>query len=170
MAAPGERAGDRHWRGGARFALWCTLAFYGPAMLLDRAAGTLTLQRAGLWTLLAALILVVLLPPRVTAGEGWLAVQGLVRKRRVRTDALVEVRQHEGISAHLLLRDAGGRWVELDPRVLAANPLLWHAVDAGARRSRERGTLRSGTDVLQRLSERIDGAEAQAVFRASGLE
>jgi hypothetical protein len=170
MAAPGERAGDRHWSGSARFALWCTLAFYGPAMLLDRAAGTLTLQRAGLWTLLAALILVVLLPPRVTAGEGWLAVQGFVRKRRVRTDALVEVRQHEGISAHLLLRDADGRWVELDPRVLAASPLLWHAVDAGARRSRERGTLRSGTDVLQRLSERIDGEQAQAVFRASGLE
>jgi hypothetical protein len=168
--ARGERTGDRYWRGSARFALWCTLAFFMLAMLLDQGAGTLTPVRAGLWTGLAALSLVVLLPPRVTAGEGWLAVRGLVRKRRVRTDALVEVRQHEGISAHLLLRDADGRWVELDPRVLAANPLLWHAVDAGARRSRERGTLRSGAGVLQRLSERIDGAEAQAVFRASGLE
>jgi hypothetical protein len=139
-------------------------------MLLDQGAGTLTLPRAALWTGLALLVLVVLLPPRVTAGAGWLAVRGLVHERRVRTDALVEVRQYEGISAHLLLRDAGGRWLELDPRVLAGNALIRHEVDAGIRRSRECGTLRSGTEVLLRLSDRIDGAEAQAVFRASGME
>lgn len=139
-------------------------------MLLDWGAGALTPARAGLWTGLAALVFAVLLPPRVTAGEGWLAVRGLVHERRVRTDALVEVRQYEGISAHLLLRDVSGGWVELDPRVLAANPLLWHEVDSGARRSREHGTLRSGTDVLQRLGEGIDGPAAKAVFRASGLE
>jgi hypothetical protein len=163
-------AGDRHWRGDARYAIRCALAFYALAMLIDQGAGTLTLPRAGLWTGLALLVLVVLLPPRVTVGEGWLAVRGLVRERRVRADALVEVRQYEGISAHLLLRDAAGRWLELDPQVLVGNALIWHEVDAGIRRSRERGTLRSGTDVLRRLSERIDGTEARAVFRASGLE
>lgn len=166
----GERTGDRHWRGSVRYASWCTVAFFALTMLLDWGAGTLTPVRAGLWTGLAALVFAVLLPPRVTAGEGWLAVQGLVHERRVRTDALVEMRQYEGISAHLLLRDVSGDWVELDSRVLVANPLLWHEVDSGARRSRERGTLRSGTDVLRRLSERIDGTETKAVFRASGLE
>ncbi|MFE2425886.1 hypothetical protein ACFXJ5_03845 [Streptomyces sp. NPDC059373] len=166
----GSWADDRHWRGDARNAIRCALAFYALAMLLDGAAGTLSLPRAALWTGLALLVLVVLLPPRVTVGEGWLAVRGLVHERRVRTDALVEVRQYPGVSAHLLLRDAAGRWLELDPRVLVGNALIWHEVDAGVRRSRERGTLRSGTDVLQRLSERIDGAQAHAVFRASGLE
>jgi hypothetical protein len=46
-------AGDRHWRGDARYAIRCALAFYALAMLIDQGAGTLTLPRAGLWTGLA---------------------------------------------------------------------------------------------------------------------
>ncbi|WP_329582571.1 hypothetical protein [Streptomyces sp. NBC_01361] len=71
----------------------------------DWDGGTLTTLRAGIWLTLAAAVFTVLLPPRVTAGvalgcalavcgmatlvDGWLAVDGLVRLRRVRTDALV---------------------------------------------------------------------------------
>ncbi|MEE4422187.1 MULTISPECIES: hypothetical protein [Streptomyces] len=164
-----DTAVDRHWRADARRALRYPLAFVGLIMMLDWGAGSLTLPRAGLWTGLGVAILAVFLPSRVTAGDGWLAVRGLMGERRVRTDALITVRRCGVIASDLVLRDAHGGWLELDPHVLETNPLLWHLLDAGARRSLERGTLRHGGQVLQALAERIDGQEARAVFRASGL-
>lgn len=86
------------------------------------------------------------------------------------TDALVSVRRDGAIATRLVLRDAYGGSVALDPEILVANPLLWHRLDAGARRSRERGTLRYGVSTLWQLGERIDGGTARDVFRASGLE
>ncbi|MFD3420098.1 hypothetical protein [Streptomyces decoyicus] len=138
-------------------------------MLLDWGAGGLTLPRTGLWAVLGVVVLAVFLPSRVTAGEGWLAVRGLVHERRVRTDALVAVRQHGSIAAHLVLRDAYGQWLQLERHVLDANPLIWHLLDAGARCSLQRGTLRHGTQVLKELADQIDGQEVRAVLRASGL-
>jgi hypothetical protein len=125
------------------------------------------------------MVFAVLLPPRVTAVEGWPAVRGSVRERRVCTDALVALYSCGPVAQRLVLRDAYGGRVELTPQVLAANPLLWHLLDAGARRSRERRMLRSGTGVLQELAVgappngswgRIDGETARAVLSASGLE
>jgi hypothetical protein len=69
----------------------------------------------------------------------------------------------------VVLRDVCGERVELNPRVLAANPLLRHLLDTGARHFRECGTLPSGTEVLQELAEEIDGETARAVLRASEL-
>ncbi|UKY47763.1 hypothetical protein [Streptomyces inhibens] len=164
-----DTAVDRHWRADARRAVHYSLAFVGLLMLLDWGAGSLTLPRTGLWAVLGIGVLAIFLPSRVTAGDGWLAVRGFMGERRVRTDALVAVRQYGGIAAHLVLRDAHGRWLELDRRVLDANPLVWHLLDAGVRRSLEHGTLRHGTHVLQELADRIDGQEARAVLKASGL-
>ncbi|MCB5908875.1 hypothetical protein [Streptomyces pinistramenti] len=169
LAARRTTAVDRHWRADARHALQYSLAFVGPLMLLDWGAGGLTLPRAGLWAALGILVLAVFLPSRVTAGDGWLAVRGLVRERRVRTDALVVVRCCGRTAVHLVLRDTDGQWLEVDLRVLDANPLIWHLLDAGARRSAERGTLCHGADVLRKLADRIDGREAHAVLKASGL-
>ncbi|MCX4641627.1 MULTISPECIES: hypothetical protein [unclassified Streptomyces] len=169
-SGPRDTGDDRHWRGNARFALGCALVVCGMALLIDWDAGTLTTLRAGMWLTLTATVFAVLLPPRITAGDGWLAVHGLARRRRVRTDALVSVRQYGGVTAHLVLRDAYGHWLELDPRVLVANPLLWHELDTGAHRSRERGTLRHGSDVLRQLSEQIDDRTAREVLSASGLK
>ncbi|ARF52990.1 hypothetical protein [Streptomyces gilvosporeus] len=160
---------DRHWRADARRAVEYSLAFVGPIMLLDWCSGGLTLPRAGLWVVLGVAILVISLPSRVSAGDGWLAVRGLMGERRVRTDALVAVGQNGGIAVHLVLRDADGRWLKLDRQVLDANPLVWHLIDAGARRSVQRGTLRHGRHVLQELADRIDGQEARAVLMASGM-
>ncbi|KIZ16497.1 hypothetical protein SNA_19425 [Streptomyces natalensis ATCC 27448] len=160
---------DRHWRADARRAVQYSLAFVGPIMLLDRCSGGLTLPRAGLWAVLGLVVLAIALPSRVTAGDGWLAVRGLLGERRVRTDALVAVRQNGGIAVRLVLRDADGRWLKLDRQVLDANPLMWHLIDAGARRSVQRGTLRHGRQVLQELADRIDGQEARAVLTASGM-
>jgi hypothetical protein len=162
--------GDRHWHADARCAVYCALAFAGAATLLDWGSGGLTLLRADLWSALGAVVFMVLRPPRVTAGDGWLAVRGLLRERRVRTDALVAVCRHGSVTTRLILRDVYGGYAELDPDVLIANPLLWHRLDAGARRSRERGTLRQGTTVLRELGERIDDGTARAVLKASGLD
>ncbi|MFF4948489.1 hypothetical protein ACWC2K_39385 [Streptomyces chattanoogensis] len=164
-----DTAVDRQWRAAARRALQYALTFVGLLMMLDEGEGGLTLPRAGLWAVLGIGVLAVFLPSRVTAGDGWLAVRGLVHKRRVRTDALVSVRRYDGIAAHLVLRDTHGQWLELDPRVLEANPLLCHLLDAGVRRSLASGTLRHGTQVVQELTDRIDGQEARAVLTASGL-
>jgi hypothetical protein len=139
------------------------------ALLVDWDAGTLTPARALLWLALSAAVFTILLPPRVTAGPGWLAVSGPLRRRVVRTDRLVCVRQFSGASSHLVLRDAEGGRLELDPRVLVTDPLLWHALDTGVLRSLEHGTLREGTDVLHRLGHRIDDETARALLRESGI-
>lgn len=166
---PPVPAGDRHWRGGARLATGCASAFLGMALLVDWDAETLTAARALLWFALAAALFAVLLPRRVTAGPGWLTVDGPLLRRTVHTDALTVVRQYGDVSSHLILRDAHGHRLELDPRVLVANPLLWHELDTGMRRSLERGTLRQGTDVLRHLGRLIDDETARSVLRASGI-
>ncbi|MEU1516045.1 hypothetical protein ABZ490_28565 [Streptomyces sp. NPDC005811] len=162
-------AGDRHWRGSARLATSCALLFCALSLLVDWDAGSLTPTRALLWSTLSAAVFTVLLPPRVTAGPGWLAVRSPWCRRMVRTDALVTVRQYGGVSSHLVLRDVHSRRLELDPRVLAANPLIWHEFETGVRRSLERGTLLQGADVLEQLGHRIDDETTRAVLRASGL-
>ncbi|WP_225830037.1 hypothetical protein [Streptomyces sp. NK08204] len=168
-SGPPGSAGDRHWRGSARLAVSCALLFCALSLLVDWDADTLTPLRALLWFTLSAAVCAVLLPQRVSAGPGWLAVRTPWRRRMVRTDGLMTVRQYDGVSSHLVLRDVHGNRLELDPRVLAANPLLWHELDTGVRRSVERGTLRQGAEVLERLGHRIDGEALQAVLRASGL-
>lgn len=168
-SGPLNPTGDRHWRGSARLAVGCALAFCGMTFLVDWDAGTLTAPRALLWLVLATAACAILLPHRVIAGPGWLEVRGTMRRRRVSTDALVAVRQSGGVSSHLVLRDVYGRRLEVDPRVLLANPLLWHELDTGVRRSRERGTLRHGSEALERLGREIDDSTAHALFRESGL-
>lgn len=163
------RTGDRHWRGGARLATGCAALFGAMSLLVDWDAGSLSPQRALLWLGLSATLFTVLLPARVTAGTGWLAVRGPWRRQLVRTDALTTVRRYDGVSSRLVLRDAYGHRLELDPRILAANPLIWHELDTGVRRSVERGTLLRGGDILDRLGHGIDEETARAVLRASGL-
>ncbi|MEU6087137.1 hypothetical protein ABZ865_10055 [Streptomyces sp. NPDC047085] len=168
-SGPPGSAGDRHWRGSARLALTCALLFCFLCLLVDWDAGSLSPLRALLWVTLSAAVCAVLLPQRVSAGPGWLAVRTPWRRRMVRTDALTAVRQYDGPSSHLVLRDVHGHRLELDPRILVANPLLWHELDTGVRRSLERGMLRHGADVLERLGHCIDDETVQAVLRASGL-
>ncbi|MDN3027619.1 hypothetical protein [Streptomyces sp. S.PB5] len=166
---PAPPTTDRHWQGSVRLATCLTLAFATLALLVDWDMGTLTLTRALLWLALSAAVFAVLFPQRVTAGPGWLDVQSLTTHRRVHTDALVSVQLHGQISSHLILRDTHGNRLELDPRVLVANPLLWHELDTGIRRSREHGTLHQNTAVLHHLAHKIDDETALSVLRASGL-
>ncbi|MFF3884300.1 hypothetical protein [Streptomyces sp. NPDC001914] len=172
MRRPDDRwapTGDRHWRGGVRLATGCAALFGATALLVDWDADSLSPLRALLWLGMTAALFTVLFPARVTAGAGWLAVRGPWRRRMVRTDALTAVRRYGDVSAHLVLRDAYGNRLELDPRVLAANPLIWHELDTGARRSVERGTLLQGADLMDRLGQSIDEETVRAVLKASGL-
>ncbi|NUQ97252.1 MAG: hypothetical protein HOV97_39905 [Nonomuraea sp.] len=168
-SGPAAPAGDRHWRGSARLAVSCALAFLTMTLLVDWDAGSLTPLRTLLWVALSTAVCAVLLPPRVTAGPGWLAVRAPWRRRVIHTDALTAVRQYDGVSSHLVLRDIHGHSLYLDPRILAANPLLWHELDTGVRRSLEHGTLRLGAEVMERLGHHIDDEAVQAVLRASGI-
>ncbi|TLS47662.1 hypothetical protein FE633_03530 [Streptomyces montanus] len=148
----------------------CSGVLLGLLLLVDWGTGDLTWWRAALWTTLAVLLFLVLFPPRVAAGAGWLASRGLLREQWVRTDHLVSVRCLDGVGRRLVLRDAFGGRVEIDPRVLTANPPLWHRVDEDARISAARGMLLCGGTALHRLSERIDGETARTVFKVSGME
>ncbi|GGX23509.1 hypothetical protein [Streptomyces chryseus] len=161
---------DEDWTGDARSAVLCATLLLVLLLLLDGGSGRLTAPRAALWTALAILLLVVLLPARVTARAGRLSSRGLLRERSVRTDRLVAVRWSDGVPHRLILRDTDGGRVEVDPRVLSANPQLWHQLDTGARTSSRRGTLRCGATAMRRLARRLDGESARSVFELSGLE
>lgn len=165
-----EVAHDRHWSRDLRSAVRCSALLLALLLLIDHAAGTLTVPRVLLWTGLALLLLLVLYPARVSAGAGWLATRGLLGTRRVRTDRLVSVRCLDGVGQRLVLRDTSGTRVEIDPRLLVANPALWHRLDEDARTSALRGTLICGATALRRVSERLDDEAARAVFKVSGLD
>lgn len=160
---------DRGWAADLRAAAFCSCALFSLSTLVDLGAGTLTAPRSGLWAGLAVLLYAVLHPVRVTAGPGWLAVRGPLRRRHVCTGLLTTVRISETVAARLVLCDSLGNRVEFDPKVLAANPLLLHRLDTGARRSRAAGLLRSGSAELGRLLARLERGQARAVFEASGL-
>jgi hypothetical protein len=167
---PAEVAYDRRWSGDLRSAVRCSAVLFSLLLLIDWGAGSLTSVRGGLWAGLAVLLFLILFPPRVTAGEGWLASRGLLGERRIRTDLLVSVRCLDGVSQRLVLRDVFGDRVEIDPRVLVNNPDLWHHLDEDAHRSAASGSLACGQTALRRISERIDRVTARTVFKVSGLD
>ncbi|MBW5424896.1 hypothetical protein GKQ77_25575 [Streptomyces sp. BG9H] len=168
-AGAAETVTDRNWAADVRAAILCALGLFVLITLIDLANGTLSLPRLALWAGLSALLYVVLHPARVTAGPGWLAVQGLGRRRHVCTGLLTAVRHNDGVAARLVLCDSLGNRVELDPQILVANPLLLHRLDRGARAARDAGLLNTGCAELRRLTARIDGAAARGVFEASDL-
>ncbi|WP_406417023.1 hypothetical protein OH809_36785 [Streptomyces sp. NBC_00873] len=170
LPTPDRTAYDREWSGDVRFAGGCSVTLLGLLLAVDAAAGRLTWLRVLLWAAIAAVLCAVLVPPRVCAGTGWLSSRGLLRRTTVRTDLLVSVRWSDGVAERLLLRDAHGCRVELDPRVFVANPALWHRLDEDARTCMKRGTLLCGATALRQLGDRIDRRTARTVFEVSGLE
>ncbi|MFI6059980.1 hypothetical protein [Streptomyces sp. NPDC051286] len=170
LPTPGRTVYDREWSGDVRFAGGCSVTLLGLLLAVDAAIGRLTWLRVLLWAAIAAVLCAVLVPPRVCAGTGWLSSRGLLRRTTVRTDLLVSVRWSDGVAQRLLLRDAHGCRVELDPRVFVANPALWHRLDEDARTCMERGTLLCGATALRQLGDRIDRRTARTVFEVSGLE
>ncbi|MDT9686854.1 hypothetical protein Q5762_00495 [Streptomyces sp. P9(2023)] len=138
-------------------------------MTIDAGTGALATARAVLWIGLAALLFVILLPARVSAAPGRLTVRGLWARHTVRTDRLCSVRWSNGVAQRLVLRDTEDGRAEIDPRVLVANPALWHLLATDARGSSARGTLLCGATALDQLSRRIDRETAETVFKVSGL-
>lgn len=175
MEADGFGAGavpayDTEWADAVRHAVRCAAMSLVMLLVTDTAAGAASWVRAALWAGLAGLLLVILVPARVSAGAGWLAARGVLGEQVVRTDRLVSVRWADGVAQRLVLHDADGGRVELDPGVLVANPALWRLLDADARACVAHGTLRCGTNALRQLADRIDRETARTVFRVSGLE
>jgi hypothetical protein len=168
--SPGEATNELQWAQ----ELWSSVRCAGMLLVLllfvDFGYGRSAPWRTALWLALAGLLFAVLCPARVSAGEGWLSSRRMLRERRVRTDLLVSVRRLDGISQRLVLRDAFGGRVAIDPDVLVTNPRLWHRLDEDARRSAAGGTLLCGTTALHHISRHVDRETARAVFKASGLE
>ncbi|MFI5617145.1 hypothetical protein [Streptomyces sp. NPDC051567] len=142
-----------------------------PLLLLavDAAAGSTSGRRTLLWAALGLVLLAVLWPTRVRATTGLLTTRGLLRGRHVRTDRLASVAWHDGIAQRLVLEDTEGNRLELDPRVLAADPALRHVLDQDIRTSLRHGTVRHGAPLLQRLALLLDTETARTVFRVSHL-
>jgi hypothetical protein len=166
---PHGTAYDTGWAGSVRFATGCAVLLLGLLVTVDTTAGHLTWPRALLWAGLGALLFVVLVPSRVSAGSGWLASRGLLRTRIVRTDRLVSARWTDGISQRLVLRDAEHNGVEVDPRALVANPALWGFLNEDIRACVTRGTVRYDVPAFEQLAARIDNETARTVFKVSDL-
>ncbi|MFD4245974.1 hypothetical protein ACFWP3_30930 [Streptomyces sp. NPDC058525] len=167
---PGPFASDLHWAGERRSAVGVAALLYAALLALDAGVGELDGARGALWTLLAVVVFMILLPPRVTVGPGLLSARGLLVDHRVRTDSLVSVRWSDGVAQRMLLRDTEGNQAEIDPTVLVRNPAMWSRLETDARTSIRRGTLMCGATALRRLGERIDRETARTVFKVSGLE
>ncbi|MFF4500405.1 hypothetical protein [Streptomyces sp. NPDC001401] len=169
-AASGQAAAvDERWAGDMRLTCQCSAVFLGMPFVLDAGAGSLDVARAAVWGTLGVLLFLVLVPPRVTAGSGWLRSCWLGREHVVRTDRLVCVRWAPGAARRLVLRDADGGRVEVDTEALVGNPALWSLVHSGVRASLERGQLYRGQSVVRELSRRIDAKTALAILQASGM-
>ncbi|WP_344529724.1 hypothetical protein [Streptomyces albiaxialis] len=172
QAAPARRARDERWAAELRWVSAGTAFLLATLLAADSVYGRLTWQRGALWAGLAALLFVVLVPPRVTAGAGWLASRGVLGERRVRTDRLVALHWPElrgGTARPVVLRDEDGARLELDVRVLTSAPAVWLLLEEGARASLRHGTLLQGAHTLEHLALRVEEETARAVFHASGL-
>ncbi|WP_328960530.1 hypothetical protein [Streptomyces virginiae] len=75
-----------------RSAIGVASLLHSALLAMDAGFGKLDATRGVLWTGLAALLFVILLPSRVSAGPGLLSARGLLVGDTVRTDSLVSVR------------------------------------------------------------------------------
>lgn len=165
----GALAYDIHWAGERRSAVGVAFLLCTALFAMDAGFGELDLVRGALWSGLAGLVFVILLPPRVSVRPGLLSARGLLVTRTVRTDSLVSVRWADGVAQRMILRDAEGSRVEIDPAVLVRNPAMWRRLDADSRTAIRRGTLLCGETALRELGQRIDRETARTVFTVSGL-
>ncbi|MFD5327307.1 hypothetical protein [Streptomyces sp. NPDC127092] len=163
-------AHNADWPHALRTAVICAATLLGLLLLVDAVAEALSPVRGALWSGLAVLLFVVLLPDRVTAGEGWLATHGLVRRRTVRIDRLVRVGWSAGPSRHVLLQDVHGARISLSPNLLADNPRLWQLLADGAAASSAPGFLHADHSDIRHLSQHTDSEIAHLVFKVSHLD
>ncbi|MEV3932294.1 MULTISPECIES: hypothetical protein [unclassified Streptomyces] len=161
---------DVQWLSEARAAAGYAVLVALLGLFVDAVGTGLTAPRAMAWTGLAATLLVILLPPRVSVTPGRLTVRSLASTRTVHTDELVSLRWPIDVSERVALRDEHGTHAELDLRLLFANPSLWLQLEADARTSQGRGTFVHGFPCLDRLAIRIEAETAHTVFRVSRLE
>ncbi|WP_329096207.1 hypothetical protein [Streptomyces sp. NBC_01439] len=169
-ALHGPCAHDVQWAGERRSALGVAFLLFTALFTVDAGLGSLDVTRGVLWTGLAGLIFVVLLPPQVSVRPGLLSARGMLMTNTVRTDSLASVRWSDGVAQRLILQDTEGGQVEIDPTVLVRNPAMWRLLDTDSRSSLRHGTLLHGATALRQLAQRIDRETAHTVFKVSGLQ
>ncbi|WP_335971412.1 hypothetical protein [Streptomyces sp. CA2R106] len=159
---------DRAWAGRLWSAYGAAAAVLAVALVTDAWNGRLSVPRLAVCGALALVLFAILLPARTTAGDGWLDVRGLLRRRRVHTDHLVSARFLGEIDRRVVLRDAFGGRASVEVRVLVANPFLWHELDRGARRAHAAGLLPDRC-ALRELAESINAAGARELLTSAGM-
>ncbi|MEV0126287.1 hypothetical protein AB0I16_32885 [Streptomyces sp. NPDC050703] len=158
------RTHDGNRAQGTAYAVGIAAALPVLLMGVDAVATSITAARAVLWAAFGVVLFAILWPTRVTAAAGLLTSHGLVRSHHVHLGLLTSVAWHDGVSQRVILRDTEGNRLEFDPRLLVADPLLWHALRTGARTSADRGTLTTGRAALRQLSLRVERELARAVL------
>ncbi|MFD4024514.1 hypothetical protein ACFWRV_13455 [Streptomyces sp. NPDC058576] len=171
---PAPAGADGHedvlWRPQARAAVGIGTAFFVAALLVDAVGPGVTMIRTAGWGCLAAVLLVVLFPPRISLAPGRLVVRGLFTTKVVLTDRLSALQWPADVSERVILTDVRGTQAPLDFCLLRANPSLWLRLEADARESRRCGSLVRGTACFDRLVRRMDEEAARSVFRSSGID
>lgn len=160
---------DSAWPGNARAALASAGSLLATCLIVDATARSLSPLHVLGWTALAALLLVILLPARVSAAPGVLTVRGLCVTRAVRTDRLAFAAWPKGTERRLLLRDESGARAEIELQVLLSNPALWLRLEEDIGAARALGTLHHGAADLERLARHIDVETTRALLQVSGL-
>ncbi len=171
---PAPAGADGHedvlWRPEARAAVVIGMTFFVAALLVDAVGPGVTMARTAGWGCLAAVLLLVLLPSRISLTPGRLVVRDLFTTRVVLTDQLSALQWPADVSGRVVLTDVRGTRAQLDFCLLRANPSLWLQLEADARESRRCGSLVRGTACLDRLARRMDEEAARSVFRSSGID
>ncbi|MFJ7957005.1 hypothetical protein ACIQ62_11990 [Streptomyces sp. NPDC096319] len=168
---PGDVLSDAGWPGEARAAIGCAVGLLAVSLIVEAGTHGLTVLRTAGFIALASVLLVVLLPARVSAAPDLLIVKGLWTTRTVRIDRLSAVAWPAGGTSHrVILTDAEDGRAEVELRVLSANPAIWLRLEAGAQASLQRGTLSRDTGDLARLSLYIHRETARSVLKMSGLD
>ncbi|SNB90289.1 hypothetical protein SAMN02745831_06590 [Streptomyces sp. PgraA7] len=171
---PAPAGADGHedvlWHPEARAAVVIGTTFFVAALLVDAVGLGVTMARTAGWGCLAAVLLLVLLPPRISLTPGRLVVRDLFTTRVVLTDQLSALQRPADVSERVVLTDVRGTRAQPDFCLLRANPSLWLQLEADADESRRCGSLVRGTSCLDRLARRMDEEAERSVFRASGID
>lgn len=171
---PAPAGADGHedvlWHPEARAAVVIGTAFFVAALLVDAVGPGVTMARTAGWGCLAAVLVLVLFPPRISLAPGRLVVRGLFTTTDIHTDQLSALQRPADVSERVVLTDVRGSRAQLDFCLLRANPSLWLQLEADARESRRCGSLVRGTACLDGLARRMDEEAARSVFRASGID
>lgn len=171
---PAPAGADGHedvlWRLEARAAVVIGTAFFVAALLVDAVGPGVTMAPTAGWGCLAAVLLLVLLPPRGSLTPGRLVARDLFTTRVVLTDQLSALPWPADVSERVVLADIRGGPGPTGLLPAARQPVPLAPTGGRCPRVTPVCSLVPGTACLDRLARRMDEEAARSVFRSSGID